>query len=89
MRCKAIDNLFKDLLFPLRPSVEPLEVVKMLDPMTALGLASNIVQLVSFGGELISRGKELSKTGCTSEHAHVRTIAKDIGDLSAGLVRDR
>lgn len=57
----------------------------MLDPMTALSLASNIAQLLDFGHRLISDGLEISELGSTSEHSHIRTIAQDIGNLSVRI----
>lgn len=42
----------------------------VVDPLTALGLASNILQLIDFGGQVLSKGRELhrSASGHLVEH---------------------
>lgn len=57
----------------------------MLDPLTSLGLASNIVQLVDFGLKTAARGRELATKGATAEHKHLETITKDLSSLCADL----
>lgn len=59
----------------------------MLDPLTALGLVSNIAQLVDFGMTLVSDAREISELGSTSEHEHIRTIVNDMGKLSAIITK--
>jgi hypothetical protein len=46
----------------------------MCDPLTGLGLASNIVQLVTFTGSLISKPREIpnSENGSLVENPRVR-----------------
>ena len=53
----------------------------MLDPLTSLGLVTNIVQLVDFGSKAVAKGRELKLTGTTTEHEHMRVIARSIFDL--------
>lgn len=58
-----------------------------MDPLTALGLASNIIQLISFTSDLVSKGREIYKSadGALIEHMELETIAKSLQDLSADL----
>ena len=59
----------------------------MLDPLTALGLAGNIVQFVDFGAKLFSSGVEIyqSVDGALPRNAQLTTIVKDLSSLSEGL----
>jgi hypothetical protein len=58
-----------------------------MDPATALGVASSIVQLVSFTGDLISKGNEIYKSvdGALSENLELETIAASLQELSSEL----
>lgn len=58
-----------------------------MDPLTALGLASNVVQFVSFASELISTSLEIhgSLSGCPDDVSTLDTVYGRLGDLSAGL----
>ncbi|PMD22533.1 hypothetical protein NA56DRAFT_570112, partial [Hyaloscypha hepaticicola] len=58
-----------------------------MDPATALGVASSIVQLVSFTGDLISKGNEICKSvnGALSENRELETIAASLQELSSEL----
>jgi hypothetical protein len=49
----------------------------MLDPITAVGLASNIIQLVDFGVRIINSGRELATKGTTEELLQLETIIQD------------
>ncbi|KAK4697415.1 hypothetical protein P7C71_g658, partial [Lecanoromycetidae sp. Uapishka_2] len=59
----------------------------MLDPLTALGLASSIIQVVDFGRKLVSQTQETYYTanGATKENVTVGEIAKDINVLNRSL----
>lgn len=59
----------------------------MLDPLTALGVASSIIQLVDFGRKLVSQTQETYHTanGATIENVTVGEIAKDINFLNRNL----
>ena len=57
----------------------------MIDPLTSLGLASNIMQLVSFGIQVIDKAKELAVTGSTAEQEHLRAIAGDTSRICREL----
>lgn len=58
-----------------------------MDPLTALGLASNIIQLISFTSDLVSKGREIYKSadGSLVAHLELETIAKSLQDLSTDL----
>jgi len=58
-----------------------------MDPATALGIASSIVQLVSFTSDLISKGNEIYKSvdGALSENLELETIAASLQELSSEL----
>jgi len=55
-----------------------------MDPASALGLASSIVQLVQFTGDLISKGNEIYKSadGTLIDNLELETIAASLADLS-------
>ncbi|CZR54196.1 uncharacterized protein PAC_04079 [Phialocephala subalpina] len=58
-----------------------------MDPLTALGLASNIIQLISFTSDLIAKGREIyrSADGGLIENLELETIAKSLPDLTSNL----
>lgn len=59
----------------------------VLDPFTALSVASSVVQFVDFGTKLISKGKEFyqSADGVLSDHAEQAAISSRLAELSKGL----
>lgn len=57
----------------------------MLDPLTSLGLATNIVQLVDFGARVIKTGHDLAKGGGIAEHEHLAALAESSAALCADL----
>ena len=56
----------------------------MLDPFSALSLASNIVQFVDFSSKLISNSREIysSRTGSTAKHKELESLYLDLHQLS-------
>lgn len=58
-----------------------------MEPVSALALAGNIIQLVDFSTRILSRSKELYKSvdGQTAEHALLENAAQNLSDLSADL----
>jgi hypothetical protein len=60
----------------------------MVDPMTALGLASNVVQLVSFTSDIISKSREIYKSqdGKLVEHMELEAITNSLKGLSSDLL---
>ena len=59
----------------------------VLDPGSALGLASNIFQVVDFSARLISKGNQYYKSinGQLLEHAELSTISRRLVELNSGL----
>ena len=59
----------------------------VLDPMTALSVATSVVQFVDFGTKLISKGREIYKSteGVLSDHAEQAAISSRLADLTRGL----
>ena len=55
-----------------------------MDPLSALGLACNIIQIVDFSARIISRGHELytSPNGTLQEHDNLKAAAKSLSELS-------
>jgi hypothetical protein len=62
-----------------------------MDPISALGLASNIIQVVDFSTRIIARGHELyrSADGRTKEHAVLDSATASLSELydSLGALR--
>ena len=61
----------------------------MLDPLTALSLASSVIQIVDFGCKLVSQTQEIyqSANGATKDNVTSGEIAKDISVLYKDLTR--
>jgi hypothetical protein len=59
----------------------------MLDPLTALGLASNIVQFISFAWDLVADGRELyhSADGSSVKNKDAEILAADLERVAAPL----
>ncbi|PMD33834.1 hypothetical protein L207DRAFT_535085 [Hyaloscypha variabilis F] len=59
----------------------------MLDPLTALSVAGNIVQFVDFSIKLVARGTELynSADGASIGNAELEVIANDLQELNSRL----
>ncbi|KAL9606948.1 MAG: hypothetical protein Q9167_008086, partial [Letrouitia subvulpina] len=63
----------------------------MLDPLTALSLASAIVQFVDFGIKIISETQEIyqSASGATQENVTIGQITQDVKDLSQNVTMNQ
>jgi hypothetical protein len=59
----------------------------MMDPVSALGVASAVVQFVDFGTKLISKTRSLRKssTGALVEHRELTLASTRLSDLSSDL----
>ena len=53
-----------------------------MDPLTALGLAGNIVQFIDFSCKILSDSYEIYRAGSTSEHEEIDFIATDLSTLA-------
>lgn len=58
----------------------------MLDPFTAIGLASAIVQFVDFGSRLIIKGHEIHSNGALQENIDLKVITADLHALTDRIV---
>lgn len=61
----------------------------MLDPVSAIGLVSSIIQIVDFGCKLVSQTREIyhSASGATKDNVTSDEITKDIRSLLKDLTR--
>lgn len=57
----------------------------MIDPVTSLGLAINVVQIVDLGFRIIGKGKELARTGTTVEQEHLKKLAQETSNICSDL----
>jgi pyruvate-formate lyase-activating enzyme len=59
-----------------------------MEAIAALGLASNIIQIVDFSSRIISRGQEIysSSDGSTAEHALLSDVARNLAELHQSLI---
>lgn len=59
----------------------------MYDPITALGTASNVVQLIDFGVKITLKAQEIhqSATGLSTADADLEIITKDLIAVNAQL----
>ena len=57
----------------------------MLDPLTALGLVGNILQIVEFGLKTVRTGRELAATGTTEEYERLERLLRDSQSLFSEL----
>jgi hypothetical protein len=59
----------------------------MLDPMTALSLVGNIIQVIDFSAKLVTKGHELNKSadGASVGNAELELIANDLQELHGRL----
>ena len=55
----------------------------MIDPLSALGLTENIIQIISFGLKLLSTSRKVygSLNGTTEEHVSLTTTTQDLENL--------
>ena len=57
----------------------------MLDPLTAIGVASSIVQLVDFSSKVVARSAEIRRAGASIEVAQLKRITSDLKGLTESL----
>ena len=62
----------------------------VLDPFSALGLASNVVQFVDYASRVVSKSVEQyeSAAGCSRELVDTEAVAQHLGKLAQSLERD-
>ena len=61
-----------------------------MEPLTALGLAGNVIQFIDYAQKLVSGSKELyqSTTGLTKENDILDVITNDVLDISSKIADD-
>jgi hypothetical protein len=62
----------------------------MLDPITALGVASNVLSFIDFSGKLISGAVSIygSAEGASRDHINVEIVTIDLFEMSEKLSQD-
>jgi len=62
----------------------------MLDPLTALGVASNVLSFIDFSGKLISGAVSIygSADGASKEYVDVESVTIDLSEMSGKLSQD-
>ncbi len=60
----------------------------MLDPLTALGLASNVIQMVDFAAKLSNTLREIhtSTSRTTEENAAIESLSQSTKDAADGFI---
>ena len=60
----------------------------MVDPLTTLGLAANVIQLLTFTGSLLSKGREIRDAayGAPVAQRELETVTESLRQLSANLI---
>lgn len=57
----------------------------MLDPLSALGLASNVIQLVDFSARLVKKGTEIHLRGETVDNARLQDVTVNLAHQSKNI----
>jgi len=59
----------------------------MLDPLTALGLAGNLIQVIQFSYDIVSEGNKLyhDASGVLTQNKSIEEVSSDLTDLSESL----
>ena len=57
-----------------------------MDPITALRLASNVVQLVGVSWRVVSKSREIYKNGALPEHKDSELVALDLQRVNPRLL---
>ena len=62
-----------------------------MEPLSAFGLAVNILQVIDFGAKLMRDAHDLhhSSTGQKQEHVELQNIAKDLSRLTEKLSNEQ
>lgn len=60
-----------------------------MEPLTALSVASSVIQFVDFGSKLLANGRQLyrSAEGVLTENVDLELVASDLHNLTMGLKR--
>lgn len=58
-----------------------------MEPLSALGLAANVAQLLDMGISVVRHTKEIADAGSTISAAHLSNLADDIESVSSSLTK--
>jgi hypothetical protein len=56
--------------------------LEMLDPLTALGLAGNVIQFIDFGSKLLKKSRDIQRDGASTVLTDFTLLAADVERLS-------
>lgn len=56
-----------------------------MDPLSAVGLAGTLVQLVDFSSKIVKEGHELYKSGSTAINVQAEAATRDLLQLTTKL----
>ena len=56
-----------------------------MDPLTALSLACNVIQVIDFGATMIAKCKELYKDGASAQSKDIESMAEYLANVSTDL----
>ena len=59
-----------------------------MEPLTALGLAANVAQLMDLGISVVRNTKEIANAGSTISAVHLSNLADDIESASSSLTKN-
>jgi hypothetical protein len=57
----------------------------MMDPLTALSLASSIAQFVDFGFKLVDEAHEIREAGSTIDNVVLKSVTNDLVQITSSL----
>ncbi|KAI9663972.1 MAG: Ankyrin-2 [Bathelium mastoideum] len=58
----------------------------MLDPVTAIGLATNVAELVELSWKIVSKSRDICKHGALPEHRDMKTVTTDLQNVNNKLL---
>lgn len=70
-------------------TTEECSMLNMIDPLSAIGLASSILQLVDFSCKLVSDGYEIYETGTLGGADELELVTRDLVRLANDLTKHR
>ena len=56
-----------------------------MDPLTALSLACNVIQVIDFSAKIVTKCKELYKDGASAKNKDIESMAKYLANISTDL----
>ena len=68
-----------------QPDIFVYILYNIMDPLTALSLACNALQIIDFGAKMIAKCKELHKHGALAENEEIESMARHLTNLTTDL----